>query len=296
MGVCEVMDNMDWLMLKTLAVTKNLTTAAEKLFITQPALTYRIKNIEEEMKTTILVRHSKGIYFTDQGLLLIKYAEEMLKQYDKLKDDLYAMSPEVRGLVHVAVSSAFSHSPLADALSAFCEAYPLVSVYVNAHMSSTAVKQLLNDEVQVAIIRGNHNLKCRADFLGSKPINVISKREIELSALPKLPYIKYATDGTLEHDVAEWWSPHYDMPPRTIMSLNDSFACRRMVDRGMGFTILPSLVSEKDNMFKLVERPLVKKNGEILQRPAWIAYKDYALKIRAVTIFIDFMKKKLTSM
>ncbi len=287
------MDKMDWLILKTLAVNKNLTTVAEKLFITQPTLTYRIKNMEEELDVTILVRHSKGIYLTDQGQLLVDYAVDMLKRYENLKDDIHVKDPEVRGSVRIAVSSAFTHSPLAEALYAFRERYPHVGIYINAHMSSVAVKQLDNDEVQVAIIRGNHNLKCRTDFLGSKPINLIYKKEINFKALPSLPYIKYATDRTLEHDIADWWRANYEQPPRTIMRLNDSFACRQMVDIGLGFTILPSLVSKKDSMFDLFEEPLINKDGEILQRSAWIAYKDYALKSKAVNVFIDFMKVHL---
>ena len=56
------MDLMDWQIIQTLAKEKNITVTAEKLFISQPALTYRIKRMEDELKIKLLVRTSKGVF------------------------------------------------------------------------------------------------------------------------------------------------------------------------------------------------------------------------------------------
>lgn len=285
------MDYTDWLVLKTLLTEKNITTAAEKLFITQPALTYRIKNLEEELGVPLLVRFPKGVAFTSEGLIAAQYAEEMLRQYGNMKNIIASMDKVVRGSVYVAVSPAFAHYPLAELVSEFRRYYPHINIYINTYMSSAAVKKLLEDEVQVAIVRGNHDVRCKKVFLGSKPISLIAKDKVKLSELQSMPYIKYETDVTLEHDIADWWREYYDASPQTIMHLNDSFFCRQMVAKGMGYTILPAFVSYKDSLFKLYEQPLIKKNGEPLLRPSWVLYKEHTEKILAAKAFIDFMKE-----
>ena len=54
------MDEKDWKMLVTIYEERNITKAARKLFISQPALTYRIKQLETEFKTNLIARGKKG--------------------------------------------------------------------------------------------------------------------------------------------------------------------------------------------------------------------------------------------
>ena len=71
------MDYTDWMIIHVLAKEKNLTATAEKLFISQPALTYRIKRIEKEFNTTIFTRTAKGVFLTSHGILVAKYVNDM---------------------------------------------------------------------------------------------------------------------------------------------------------------------------------------------------------------------------
>ena len=71
---------------------KNISRAAERLYISQPALTYRLKNLEKEFGTTLFYKVKGGIEFTPEGVHLVEYAEEMLKKLQKTKDNMLNMN------------------------------------------------------------------------------------------------------------------------------------------------------------------------------------------------------------
>lgn len=74
------MDQKDWKVLKLLHEEKNITKTAEKLFVSQPSLSYRLKNLEKEMGADIIFKTKTGIEFTSEGEYLVKYAKEMLQK------------------------------------------------------------------------------------------------------------------------------------------------------------------------------------------------------------------------
>ena len=62
---------------------KNITKAAEKVFITQPAMTRAIKDLESQLNTKLLDRTQKGVIPTSEGLILFEHIENILKEVKK---------------------------------------------------------------------------------------------------------------------------------------------------------------------------------------------------------------------
>lgn len=67
----------------TLAQEKSFTKASEKLYITQPTLSFQIKALEDELNTPLFIRNRKGIQLTYEGELFIEFANETLQKFDK---------------------------------------------------------------------------------------------------------------------------------------------------------------------------------------------------------------------
>ena len=70
------MTEKDWVLFKTIADEKNITKAAEKLYISQPAITYRIKMMEKEIGAKLLIRTSHGVLLTPEGECFLDYSRE----------------------------------------------------------------------------------------------------------------------------------------------------------------------------------------------------------------------------
>lgn len=286
------MDYTDWIILQTLAKEKNITSTAEKLFITQPALTYRIKKIEDELKGKLLVRTSKGVFFTSSGLLAAEYANNMLKGYEALQNSIASLNHVVSGDIDVAVSPAFVRHKMIPILLKFREVYPEVNIHLNSTLSTRSINMLMNDTVHIAIYRGNYNVNFETHLLCEEPITLIYKNKPDLASLPSLPYIMYITDVSLEREIINWWREHYIAPPKTIMYINDSLTCREMVANGLGFSILPGIEDEDKKFASAFQHmDLKNKDGTPLMRPTWLAYKAPIKKIRAAQVFIDFFRE-----
>lgn len=82
------MEERDWQIIKTLYEQKNITKTARVLYMSQPTLTARIKQIEESLGTKLLYRGNKGITFTETGEYTVKFAEHILGEMQELRETI----------------------------------------------------------------------------------------------------------------------------------------------------------------------------------------------------------------
>lgn len=80
------MNEQDYELLIELYKTKNITRTAQELFLTQPAVTKRLQNIERELKNQIILRSKHGIAFTPVGESLIPHARKILEESRKFRE------------------------------------------------------------------------------------------------------------------------------------------------------------------------------------------------------------------
>lgn len=99
------MEERDWLILKTLYEQKNITKTAKILYISQPTLTARIKQIEESLGTKLLYRGNKGITFTETGEYTVKFAEKILGELQDFRETITNMQEDVAGTLRIAAPS-----------------------------------------------------------------------------------------------------------------------------------------------------------------------------------------------
>lgn len=76
------MNNKDYLIVATLGETRNITRTAERLFMTQSAISKRIKLIEQEFSCDLLVRSRHGIFFTKAGEHILDFCRNTLEELD----------------------------------------------------------------------------------------------------------------------------------------------------------------------------------------------------------------------
>ena len=81
----------------------SITTAAGKLHIAQPALSHHIAAMEDELGAPLLVRHARGVELTSEGQRLMDRAASILRQLDRLRDDVRGGATQARGSVSLCV-------------------------------------------------------------------------------------------------------------------------------------------------------------------------------------------------
>src|SRR5699024_10341872 len=113
-----------WKMLAILYETSNISQAAKQLFLSQPTLTTRIKNLEEHYDTQLIIRKHRGIAFTPEGEELALHAKKMLREQIKIEEKLNNMKNKVTGTLRVGASHFFASNKMPKILGLFKQLYP----------------------------------------------------------------------------------------------------------------------------------------------------------------------------
>lgn len=282
------MDDKDWRILKTIAEEKNITKAAARLFISQPALTYRLKNIEEEFGTQIVSRVPSGVVFTPQGDFLLAYASEMLLRLGAVKEQIKNMENKVQGALRMGSSGVFANYHLPHILKGFLELYPEVEISLKTGLSYQIVRMLEKQEITVGIVRGEHEWEGERFLLKEEPVCLVSRENLELGDLPSKPHIRYGTDTSLQKMMEDWWRKNYNTPPNTTMEVSTMDTARQLVLHGLGWTILPTIGLAKDDT--LFAKALFWPDGTPLVRKTWVLCSHGALELQTVRAFLSYLK------
>jgi len=288
------MDTIDWLMLKAVAEEKSLTQAAQRLNISQPSLTYRIKSLESEFGIKILDRDSRGVTYTAGGDLILSYALEMLARLDTLKVDVAAREEDVSGTVRVGVSTVFTKYYLAAILKKFAKAFPHVDVVLRTGSAMLEIPELLAaDAVDVVIRRGDMPWAGRKHVLFDEPKGIVSAQPIEIDTLMESTWIQHPFTKPLGSDLElyRWWRGRcgFDADPRIIM-VNSIEACLEFVSQGLGWAFLPKTHLKYKRQLSF--HPLIWPDGRPIVHPTVLLYREKALELRSARCFIEFLLRE----
>lgn len=145
--------------IKILAEERNMRKAAERLFITQPALSQRLQSIEKYWGTQLFIRSQKGLTPTPAGELVIQYAIETLQKKEEVLEKIQALDSKVHGTLKVACASIVGINWLPKVLKEFVNTYPDVKISLITGWSSEIVRAIYDGEAQVGIVRGQSEWK-----------------------------------------------------------------------------------------------------------------------------------------
>ena len=129
------MDDKEWRTFVTVVDEGNITKAAEKLFVSQPALSYRLRHLEDSVGYSLLLRTTEGITLTPQGEIYYDYCKRMLHDRESLEHALISSTGKIQGTLKIASSINFADYELPQLLQSFREQYPDVHIQVKTAFS-----------------------------------------------------------------------------------------------------------------------------------------------------------------
>lgn len=132
--------------LADLAKTNSMNETAKRMYIAQPAVSKSIKRLEHELGCTLLNRSKTGIEFTDDGIVILEYAQNILGQYRHIEQYLQMKYSKnhLQGKLVIGVGPAISDTLLPKLLLKMHRYYPDITLQV-IEASSDAILELLND-------------------------------------------------------------------------------------------------------------------------------------------------------
>lgn len=283
------MEKKDWIILQAVSEEKNITKAADRLYMSQPTLTYRLQQIEKEYDIKLLYRGRRGVEFTEQGELLVKYAKKMLLELRDMEEELGNFDGEIRGTLRLSVARAFALYRLPTILKKFNEKYPKVDFTVNTGLNPDLIQSIYKQDAHIGIVRGEHHWSDEKTIITEEYLCVVSNEEINLEDLPYKKRIGYNTDPALNMVIDNWWRDHFSSPPLFTMQVDNMEIAKRMASNGLGYSIVPNIILEEhDHLHKMI---LTSPNGEPILWKTWILYREEFLQLGMVNKFVKFLKE-----
>ena len=259
---------------------------AKAVLISQPAVSQRLKFIEEYFGEQIFIRTSKRLKLTPSGELILKHAQEVVERETEIKNTLAASSIEVRGTLSIACSSLISQRYLPNILAKFTQKYPLVSIDLVTGMSEHIKREYNN--FHISIVRGAQLKDLSSVLLFKDPLYIFDTKEFSKDKLKKRPLISFKSDDDLQDMMNHWLFYRQDeIQPLQKISVDQIETCKQFMKQGLGMAILPRSVSE-NLMDKYPHLPL-EVEGEPITRDTWLCYQPGMRKLPQVNSFIELL-------
>lgn len=279
----------------------NFTRAAEALFMSQPAVTLQIKQLEDEYRTRLLERSPQGVELTPAGQIVFEYATQILALGREMDGRLAELTEEISGELRIGAATTLADEVLPPLLAEFNALFPKVRVVLVAANSEAVQRQVGERSLALGLIDatgvadGLIGVECGGDelvLICDTEHPLARQRSATAKALADYEYIARET-GSGTREASDVWFAAQGVDPLALklqMVLGSTEALRSVVAGGLGYAIISRLAAERDTRAHGLRIVGLKPE---LRRTFRLVYPEARYRPRVVAAFIDFIQRRL---
>ncbi|HWB24142.1 MAG TPA: LysR family transcriptional regulator [Chitinophagaceae bacterium] len=241
----------------TVARRLSFTKAAEELFITQPAVTKHIREIENYFKVPLFERNGSKISLTPAGETLLHYTGEIFTLYRNLEFDINALTQNHSGTLKIGASTTVAQYVLPAVLAGFHKKFPGIKVTLTTGNTGQTEIALQQKEIDLGIIEGRskkaglvYTRFIKDELVLVSAINnpLSAKQTIQPAALTKIPLLlREPGSGTLEvisHALKPFGITMADLQTEMQLDSTESIKNYLLHSGSMAFLSIHSILKE----------------------------------------------------
>jgi LysR family cyn operon transcriptional activator len=283
------------------AQSSNLTKAAQILHMTQPSVSYTIKQLEESLGVVLFDRLSKGVRLTHEGHALLEYVVPAFAQLDTGERQLQLLKQFKDGQVRIGANGPIIKHIVLPALDEFHTAYPQIRLRLIQEKTSNIIKYikqgtldigfihlpLIDSDIDVMQIHSIRNC-----FVVGKAYQDLTADFISTDKLLQVPLLMLSAGSTTRSYVEQWFNKQ-GFAVEADIELNSLDMLTEFAERGFGAAFVPqSFVQHKIREGVLFE---LQTQVPIPDRPLGIATKrESSLSVSSASFLEAFKDKQST--
>ncbi len=261
-----------------LAVAKHqsFTQAAASLYVSQPALSQQIKQLEETLGAPLFDRSGRRVKLTHAGEVYARYAHKALQDLEEGQRAIHDVQNLSRGALRVAITPTFTTYLIGPLISAFHERYPNVTLSVQEMSQEQMEKQLLDAEFDVGIafaevksaeIDAQTLLIETLALVVNKTHPLATYQAIDVQTLSEQELVLLSHEFVTRGQIERYWRQH-NIQPKVLMEANSLSAVIEIVRHTQLTTLLPAnIVNNRDELIAINLAPyLLQRTAVMLQR------------------------------
>jgi len=269
-------DLTDFRVFANIAEESNLTRGAAKSFLSVPATSQRIKNLEDMLGVKLLQRTTQGVALTEAGKTYLSHARRILGQLELLTSDLQALGSGATGQLKVLANTTAITELLPPVLSDYLGQHPNVKIDLRERLSDEAVRAVREGAADLGIISGSvptEDLEVqrisssRLVVIAPAGHRVLRQESVRFSELLEEEFVALL-DGSATQEFLRQHALKLHRALNVRVQVAGFDAVYRMVEAGVGIGIVPELAVDRLNVNKTV--------GVCTLKDAW-AIREYQL-------------------
>ena len=232
---------------------QRITRAAEKLFVTQPTISKMLKNLEDELNCTLLIRDGRKLLLTDTGRVVFERGQAILGEFSQLESELSDINHLHKGVLRLGIPPMVGML-MAEPISRFRHRYPGVELKIAEFGGLTVQQAVSNGELDMAMtalpVEEDSSLTILPLF--NHPLCVLTPRTAEWEGKTSLspaelashPLVIYNEEFALSQQLMRLFAEH-DVKPRIAVRSGQWDFLAAMVQAGIGVAILPEPICQR---------------------------------------------------
>ena len=282
----------------TVARLLNFTKAAEELHMTQPAVTFQIRQLEEQFNTRLFDRTHNKVTLTDVGKQVYTYSDRILKLYEEMTRNITEMTGDVSGSVTLGASTTIAEYMLPLLIGEFKNKFPEVMINLRESNTEDIVSMVENNDIDLGIVEGSVNNKnlvveeCKMDHLVVIMPNdhmLASEKKLRVEDFVSYPFICREHGSGTQEVITNYVEKHGNGEELNVcFELSSPEAIKGAVEAGMGLSIVSRATIIKE--LKLGTLTAVELRPS-LERPFSFVRQRYKFKSRAADQLLSFAQE-----
>lgn len=241
-----------------IAEEKSINKAAERLYITQPALSQRLKSLEKELGTPLFIRDNSGLSLTDAGRIYLNGGLSILQIKKNAMDKLAGMNRHNKNLLRFGCAT----SVALECIPAFREKYPQIELGTRRCTTPAAKEELIMGRMDMAVLLTSslqHSALeyiplSQAELLLAIPdgSSVLTKEDILQNHFQALgnDYFILSPPGSHSRALEDKILRRMNIQPPILCEIGDNVSRRYMLNRKLGNGFLPDYSLQEDDLFQ----------------------------------------------
>jgi len=242
----------------TVAGVLSFTKAAEILNMTQPAVTFQVRQLEEDFNTRLFDRSHNKISLTQAGELVLGYANQIVSLYGEMHESVKAMTGNNAGLITLGASTTIAEYMLPGLLGDFRKKFPDIMVRLKVANTDAVVSMVEDNTIDLGVVEGQVNNQllrienCLVDELVAivGADHELADRDIlRPDELPDYPFICREDGSGTRSVIADYLKSAgvEESQLNMVFELGSTEAIKGAVEAGMGISVVSeaTLVKER---------------------------------------------------
>lgn len=275
-----------------IAESSSFTRTAELLHLSQPALSYTIRKLEDSLGLQLLARNTRMVELTPAGRHFLTQARRMLRDMEDAVRDARETLALTRGSIRLGALPTAAASFLPPAIAAFAQLHPGIEIHLRDGRAGEILGWLQSGEVEAGITSSPaEGLSLNFEpLLDDNLVLLVQEDAKRRSQWQRLPYIALTPDTSIR-PLADAALRHLGMQPTPGWEVAHMSSVVALVREGMGFSLLPASCASVFNIERCttvpIDQPARRSIGLLETRPL--------SRSPSLTAFMAFLRERLGS-